>query len=113
MLTLLTVVRKALTFGLIMSSLQQEVYETIRDQLVHGRWRSGEKLPEEKLAAVLGVNRNSVREALLKLAGEGFLERQVGTGCRVAPLDARAMKDLWELRMAIEGMACRLAAKLM
>jgi DNA-binding GntR family transcriptional regulator len=95
-----------------MSSLQQEAYDTIRQELLRGRWAPGEKLPEEKLAAELGVNRNPVREALLKLAGEGFLERSVGTGCRVVRADARRLKDLWELRQAVEGMACRLAATL-
>jgi len=94
-----------------MSSVQQEVYENIREQLLRGRWAPGEKLAEEKLAAEIGVNRNPVREALLKLAGEGFLERNVGTGCRVARADARTFKDVWELRQAVEGMACRLAAQ--
>src|SRR5436190_21339608 len=94
-----------------MSSVQQEVYETIREQLLRGRWTPGEKLPEEKLAAEIGVNRNPVREALLKLAGEGFLERAVGTGCRVARADARRFQDMSELRQAVEGMACRLAAQ--
>jgi DNA-binding GntR family transcriptional regulator len=94
-----------------MSSLQQDVYENIREQLFRGRWAPGDKLPEEKLAAEIGVNRNPVREALLKLAGEGFLERNVGTGCRVARADVRSFKDVWELRQAVEGMACRLAAQ--
>jgi len=41
-----------------MSSVQQEVYEMIREQLLQGRWPPGDKLREEKLAAELGVNRN-------------------------------------------------------
>jgi DNA-binding GntR family transcriptional regulator len=96
-----------------MSTVQQEVYETIRGQLLSGRFRPGQKLGEEKLAAELGVNRNPVREALLKLAGEGFVERHAGLGCRVAKIDVELLSEAWQLRESVEGMAARLAARRM
>lgn len=94
-----------------MSSLQQEVYETIRGRLLSGQWRPGQKLGEQKLAAELGVNRNPVREALLKLTGEGLLERHAGLGCRVARMDIDILRGLWQLRESLEGMGARLAAE--
>ena len=63
------------------------------------------------MAIELGVNRNPVREALLKLAGEGFLHRQAGSGCRVANVDVELFRDAWQLREVVEGMAARLAAE--
>jgi DNA-binding GntR family transcriptional regulator len=93
-----------------MATVQQEVYETIRGQLLAGRYSPGQKMGEQRLAATLGVNRNPVREALLKLAGEGLLHRQAGVGCRVAKLDVELFRDVWQLRESVEGMAARLAA---
>jgi DNA-binding GntR family transcriptional regulator len=93
-----------------MSTLQQEVYETIRHRLLSGGYRSGQKLVEKKLASELGVNRNPVREALLKLTGEGLLERQAGVGCRVAKQGIDLLCDAWQLRESVEGMAARIAA---
>jgi DNA-binding GntR family transcriptional regulator len=94
-----------------MSTVQEEVYETLRGHLLAGRFRPGQKLGEQWLATELGVKRNPVREALLKLTGEGFLQRQAGTGCRVAKVDVELFRDAWELRMSVEGMAARLAAE--
>jgi DNA-binding GntR family transcriptional regulator len=93
-----------------MDTVQQEVYGTIRKRLLSGKYKAGERLAESKLADELGVNRNPVREALLTLTGEGFLERRSGVGCRVAKIDAKLFGELMQLRESIEGTAARLAA---
>lgn len=93
-----------------MGTVQEQIYRTIRQHLIQGRWRPREKLSEEPLAAELGVNRNPVREALIKLAGEGWLERSPGAGCRVVGVDRQQIGHMMRLREAVEGMAARLAA---
>src|SRR3954453_19630255 len=95
-----------------MSTVQQEVYDKLRRQLLLGRYRPGQRLAESQLATDLKVNRNPVREALLKLTGEGLLERQAGVGCRVAKVDAKLFRELLQLRESIEGTAACLAAPL-
>jgi DNA-binding GntR family transcriptional regulator len=96
-----------------MITVQQEVYETIRHRLLSGGYRSGQQLAEKRLASELGVNRNPVREALLKLTGEGLLERQAGVGCRVAKHGIDLLCDTWQLRESVEGMGARIAATTM
>jgi DNA-binding GntR family transcriptional regulator len=91
-------------------TVETETYRTIRDGLLNGRWRPGERLPELKLAAELGVNRNPVREALLSLASEGLVERRPGLGAEVTSLDRTTLVNLYQLREAVEGMSARLAA---
>lgn len=92
------------------STLQENIYETIRERLTDGFWKPGEKLSEPKLAEELGVNRNPVREALLKLASEGLVERAPNMGCRVARVDDQTLMYMYQLREALETAAARLAA---
>jgi DNA-binding GntR family transcriptional regulator len=93
------------------STQQDLIYHRIRQRLLNGEWRPGQRMVEQTLAAELGVNRNPVREALLKLAGEGFLERQPGSGCRVMHIGLDQLTHLYEARAAIETAAARLAAR--
>ena len=93
-----------------MPSIQEEVYRRLRADLSGGRWKGGERLSEPKLAAELGVSRNPVREALLKLSAEGLLEREPGLGCRVPRWDVESLSGMYQVREALEGMAARLAA---
>ena len=92
-----------------MPTLQNQVYRQVREDLLAGRWQSGEKLSELKLADELGVSRNPVREALLELASEGLLERISGLGCRVPACDIESVTEMYQLREALEGQAARLA----
>ena len=94
-----------------MPTVQESVYRRLREELIKGQWKGGQSLSEPKLAARFGVNRNPVREALLRLAAEGLLERSPGIGCRVPRWDIGALSDMYQLREAIEGMAARLAAE--
>lgn len=92
-----------------MPTLQGQVYEQVREDLLSGRWKSGEKLSELKLAEELGVSRNPAREALLELASEGLLDRNSGLGCRVPVCDIESVTEMYQLREALEGQAARLA----
>ena len=94
-----------------MPNLIDTVYRQIREELASGRWRGGEHLPELQLAAELNVSRNPVREALVRLAAEGVLERSPGSGCRVPVRDNQWLVDMYQFREALEGMAARLAAR--
>jgi DNA-binding GntR family transcriptional regulator len=65
---------------------------------------------QEELAAMLGVSRTPVREALRRLAAEGLVEMRTNRGARVADLDRAGMRAAYEARLVIEPGAARLAA---
>jgi DNA-binding GntR family transcriptional regulator len=78
------------------------VYDTIREMAIEYRFRPGEKIIENDLAAVLGVSRTPVREALNRLVNEGLIqfERNHGFSCRT--LSAEDVFFLAEARRDIE-----------
>jgi len=98
------------------SILREPLRSTIRryllDSLMEGRLQPGAKINESELAHVLGVSRTPLREALLHLEFEGFIESAHGRGFRVAPLRAKTAQDLHWLVGALEGIAARPLADL-
>ncbi|MGF6907086.1 FadR/GntR family transcriptional regulator [Fusobacterium sp. PH5-44] len=59
----------------------KKVFEFLRESITNGRWKDGERItPEIQLSKELGVSRNSVREAIEKLVGMGFLDKKKGKG---------------------------------
>lgn len=99
-----------------MSILRQPLRSAIRryllNSLMEGRLKPGSKINESELAQALGVSRTPLREALLHLEFEGFIESAHGRGFRVAPLRAKTAMDLHWLVGALEGMAARSLAEL-
>jgi DNA-binding GntR family transcriptional regulator len=91
------------------------VYEELRTLIVQGRLGPGARLVELDIAARLGVSRTPAREAIQRLAQDGFL-KQVGQGTRshflVAPLTAEDCGDLYGTMGGLEGAAARNIAKL-
>lgn len=75
------------------TSRVEEIATTLREDILRGRHRPGERLPSERdLAAKLGAHRSSVREALKKLEQLGLLDIRPGGGARVAPLDRASLE---------------------
>jgi DNA-binding GntR family transcriptional regulator len=64
-------------------SLNQEVYQYIRQEIVNGRWQTGEKILEQTLAQQLKVSRTPIREAFNQLAREDIVELIPQRGCFV------------------------------
>lgn len=88
----------------------EEVLNRLRDMAIFFEFKPGERLNEAELAERLGVSRTPVREALMTLAYEGFLE-QAGRGYVRRRFDVQEMKDLYELRLGIEKECCAYAVK--
>jgi GntR family transcriptional regulator, vanillate catabolism transcriptional regulator len=83
----------------------------IREMLVKGRFRPGERIREVPLAAQLRVSRIPLRLALERLAHEGFLEMRSTRGFVVQQFSTEDIYDAIELRGLLEGAAARLAAE--
>ncbi len=93
------------------SPLRDLVTQSIRQAIVRGRYRPGERLIEERLAAELGVSRNPVREAIRVLASEGFIEVTPRRSAVVASLSNADAWEMVEVRASLEGLNARLAAR--
>lgn len=78
--------------------------------IVTGELAQGQKLNEAELAERFGMGRGPLREALRHLEGMRLVKRIPNAGARVVVLDYQTMSALYEVREALEGMACRLAA---
>ena len=91
-------------------SVADRLFVTLRGEIVEGRISAGSKISEPELARRFGASRGSLREALMRLESLGLLERRVNVGARVVDLTERGLLELYDVREALEGMACRLAA---
>ncbi|MEU4509983.1 GntR family transcriptional regulator [Nonomuraea wenchangensis] len=100
-----------LTLGAAHRTLRDEVTAELRRRILSGDLAQGERLVEDRLAAALGVSRNPVRESIRVLAAEGFVEVVPRLGATVARLSAEEGEELFDVRMAVEGLAARLAAR--
>jgi DNA-binding GntR family transcriptional regulator len=89
--------------------------EQVKDALIHeiasGRLKPGERIIQEQIAQALGVSRQPVQQALLLLRNQGVLRDALGRGLIVSPLDPDQVEHVYQIRAAIEGLACELAAQ--
>src|SRR3546814_1627295 len=90
--------------------LGERVYRQLRSYLWSGNVRWGETLRESVVAARLGVSRTPVREALTRLAGEGFLENR-GRSFAVPRLNEDDIEEIYHLRVLLETDAVGMAAQ--
>lgn len=87
--------------------VREKTYEYLKEKVLSGQFKPGERLTEEHLAAKLGVSRTPVREALHKLELEGLVKPLETRGFCV-PQDTREeIKEIFELRTILEGYALR------
>ena len=89
----------------VMSSSADRAARVLREQVVEGLLRSGTRLPEERLAAAIGVSRNTLREAFSQLVAERVLVREPHRGVVVATPDADDVADVYRVRLLVEPAA--------
>jgi GntR family transcriptional regulator of vanillate catabolism len=83
----------------------------LRELILEGALRGGERVAEIPLAAQLGVSRTPLRLALARLEHEGLLEPAAGGGFAVGSFTRKDVEDAIDLRGVLEGTAARLAAE--
>ena len=99
------------TLGDSVRPLRDLVCDELRARIVSGRLEPGSRLVEDRLAVELGVSRNPVREAMRVLESEGFISMMPRRGAVVAELTDEDANDIFDIRLALEALAARLAAK--
>ncbi|MFZ4288073.1 GntR family transcriptional regulator [Variovorax sp. HJSM1_2] len=89
--------------------IAHDVHQQLRDKILSHEIKPGDRLVEDDICELLNAGRTPVREALLRLQGEGLVSRNRGWVVgNSAPL---AFRSIFESRMAIEGFATRLACE--
>jgi DNA-binding GntR family transcriptional regulator len=91
-------------------SLHEQVYQALRTAILAGDLQSGERLVETQLAEWLQVSRTPLREALRQLQQEGLVTADVNGGLRVITLTVTEAMELYDCRLALEGLAAAGAA---
>jgi DNA-binding GntR family transcriptional regulator len=84
------------------TNLGEQVYEHLREQILSRQFPGGVELPEGRLAEHLQVSRTPMREALVRLVGEGLLERSAERAYRVRAVSTREYFECMQLREILE-----------
>lgn len=92
-------------------NLAEQVRDALLNEITAGKLVAGERIIQEQLAQALGVSRQPVQQALMLLRNQGVLQDAPGRGLIVAPLDPDHVHHVYELRAAVEQLACALAAQ--
>lgn len=89
--------------------LRDVVFHTLREGILRGELKPGERLIEVTLAQKLGVSRTPIREAIHKLEQEGLVNMVPRRGAQVASISEKNVHDVLEVRKALEQLAAELA----
>jgi len=92
-------------------SLVEQVHQSILTDIAAGHLRPGARIIQEQLAQQLGISRQPVQQALTLLRKEGVLSDAPGRGLQVAPLNLEHVRQMYDVRAVIEGLAFRKAAE--
>jgi DNA-binding GntR family transcriptional regulator len=92
------------------AALVDRLAATIQARVLSGEFASGSRLRQESLATEFGVSRTPVREALRKLQAAGIVQLEPRRGARVRGPSAREVREAYEVRAELEGLAASLAA---
>lgn len=93
--------------------LRDVVFNTLRQEILTGKMKPGERLMEIHLANKLGVSRTPIREAIRKLELEGLVIMIPRRGAEVAQISWKSLKDVLEVRRALDVLAIELACERM
>lgn len=92
-------------------TLREKILETIREAILKGSLKPGEKVAEPELAERFGISRTPIREAFRQLESEGYLTVIPRKGAVVAALSERDVQEFYAIKSILEGYAASLAAE--
>jgi DNA-binding GntR family transcriptional regulator len=104
--------KRARAIPVAIGSRTAQAYRVIKDEILSNRLHAGDAVPMERFVRELGLSRTPVREAVLQLAKDGFIDVRPRMGTFVSHLDLRQIQEMYEVRSLIEGHAARLATEL-
>ena len=86
------------------------VYNKLRQAIIKGKLKPGQKLVMADLAKVFGLSETPVREAIRRLESEGYVDFTPHTGAIVTKIDEGELVEIYLIRIALEELATRLAS---
>jgi DNA-binding GntR family transcriptional regulator len=89
--------------------MRHRVVDALRDAIIAGRLKPGERIRERELVALLGVSRSPLREAIRILETEGLIASTPHRGARVSELSTSDLRDMLHVRIMLETFAAGLA----
>lgn len=92
-------------------SLHGELVSLLRDMILDGELKPGDKIPEQTLCARFGVSRTPLREATKVLAAEGLVQLLPSRGATVARITNAEIEELFPIMGALEGLAGEIACR--
>ena len=95
------------------ASLSDRIFEQLQTAIVKGEIPPGSKISEPELAKSYGISRGTLREALSRLEERYLVVRSPNHGARVVTLSYEELIDIYQVREALGGMSCSLAAERM
>jgi|SRR5699024_8265978 len=90
-------------------NLNDQVFQTLKEMILQGNLKPGEKIIEVELTKTLNVSRTPIRDALRRLEREGLVILPPSRGAQITKLSKKTIKNLYECRAALEGLAVRQA----
>lgn len=93
--------------------LKEHVYDYIAARIESGELSAGDRVSEQTICDAMGVSRTPVREALIQLASNGYLDNQPRRGFRVRGFDRQNAIEVFEIMGPLDGQAAFLACPLL
>ncbi|MGE5576049.1 MAG: GntR family transcriptional regulator [Syntrophothermus sp.] len=92
-------------------TLHEQVFRQLREAILSGEFKEGERIIETEIAGKMGISRSPLREALRKLELEGLVTVTPRKGAIVNAFSKEDIEEIYLLRSVLEGLAARLAAE--
>jgi DNA-binding GntR family transcriptional regulator len=100
------------TNDIVRAPLRDQVYDALVRRILADEFTPGMRLSDRHLSEELGVSRTPIRETLMRLAQEGFLEADLHRGCFVKPRTALEAREVYPVLWTLESLALRSSAPL-
>lgn len=92
-------------------TLRERIVEFIKDAIVSGTLKPGERVPEQEIAESFGISRTPIREAFRQLESEGFITVTPRKGAVVSPITDKDVSEFYAIKSLLEGYAARTACE--
>jgi DNA-binding GntR family transcriptional regulator len=90
-------------------TLRERIVEFVKDSVVSGKLKPGERVPESEIADRFGISRTPIREAFRQLESEGFLTMIPRKGAVVSPITGKDVREFYAIKSLLEGYAAGIA----
>ncbi len=92
-------------------TLRERIVDFVKEAIIKGRLKPGERVPEPELAERFGISRTPIREAFRQLESEGFLIITPRKGAVVSPITDKDVREFYTIKSLLEGFAARSACQ--